>query len=176
MSIGILVLADKIIALVYGNSFAEATLAFQVLSLVLLLRFALRGYEIMLLALGKQKTILGVIICAAIFNVVCNIYCIPKYGMIGAALTAVFTHLLVLVSFIMITKQNKQIVFFEKSLLLILISGLLPGILIYSFRSYNLMFLISAYGVFYFLSTFYFLKPERTIFFESIGSLRHIQK
>ena len=176
MTIGILALADKIIMLVYGPNFTEATRVLQILSLVLLLRFILRGYEILLLALGKQKTILYVIVCAALFNVAFNIYCIPKYGMLGAALAAALSHFLVLTAYMLITKQNKQMVYFEKSLLVILISGLLPGILIYSFRSYHLGFLIIGYGIFYFASTFYFLKSERSVLFENVRSSWLIEK
>ncbi len=166
---GIFVLADKIILFVYGEKFMESAVVLQVFSLILLLRFAIKGHETMLTAIGKQKVIFYIISSATICNIVFNILLIPRFGMMGAAYTAILVNIFVVISYFYISRREQKKFLLDRSVALILLIGFLSGLLIYSLRPLNIFVLITIYAACYIFFTLLFLKKERTWILQTIN-------
>jgi len=167
---GLIVLADNIIVLVYGERFLKSALALKILAPVLLLRFSMRGYEIILFSIGKQMTIFYVILFGAVVNIMLNICLIPSYGLVGSATSAALTQLLIFVSYISILKRARNTFMLERSIVIIFLLGFFAGILIYNLKTLNLMILIILYAICYLCLSFIFLKKERAYIFKEVYS------
>ena len=168
LAVGLFTLTENIITFVYGESFRDSILALQILSFVIFLKFFIRGFQIILLATGKQSTVFCVIFFATVMNIAFNLYLIPKYGMMGCVNVAVLTHAFILSSYAYLIKKSRKAIMIDKNIALILLLGILPGILIHKIRSLHLIPLIIIYTICYLSSTFFFLKKERAYIFEAV--------
>jgi O-antigen/teichoic acid export membrane protein len=117
ITIGLFALSEKLVLFIYGDSFIKSSKALQILSIALLLRFAFRGYETILIAIGKQNIILVVILFATILNLVMNINFIPKFGLEGAAAAAAITSFFILTSYLFILHKALGTFLMEKNFL-----------------------------------------------------------
>jgi len=95
VAVGLILLSSRILGLLYGASFATAGGVLQLLALgfPLLCLNDLASY--LLLSQNKTRSVLRIAGSAVVFNVLLNLWLIPKWGMIGAALTATLTQALV---------------------------------------------------------------------------------
>ncbi len=93
---GITLLSGRIISLMYGGKLAEAAPALQVLIWAEAIIFisALAGY--LLNAINKQLAFTFITGFAAFLNIGINLFLIPKYSYMGAAVATVVTELFVL--------------------------------------------------------------------------------
>lgn len=143
LMIGLFALAHNIIVFIYGDSFLNSVLTFQILCVAIVLRFSMKGYETILLVIDKEKVVFYILLFATIINIAFNLYLIPRFDLIGAAATHVVTHIFILISYVYITKRSRKIFMFERSMILILLLGILSGIVIYNLRSLHLISLIA---------------------------------
>ena len=95
ISVGTFLIASRILGLFYGSSFeiAEPVLQIMALGFPLLCLNDLASY--LLLSQNKTRSVLLITGGAAVFNVLLNLYLIPKWGMIGAAWAVTLTQGLV---------------------------------------------------------------------------------
>jgi O-antigen/teichoic acid export membrane protein len=95
ISFGMILLAPKILGLLYGASFETAGPALKIMALgfPLLCLNDLASY--LLLSQNKTRSVLRIAGSAVVFNVLLNLFLIPKWGMTGAAWTATLTQGLV---------------------------------------------------------------------------------
>ncbi|UZE93493.1 MAG: flippase [Candidatus Nealsonbacteria bacterium] len=95
--IGGIVLAPKIIDLVYDPSYFPSIFAFKLLIAITFLSFLSGPFNQTLFILNKQKKLLLIIFLSATTNVILNLILIPKYSLYGAAIARVSTFLLILI-------------------------------------------------------------------------------
>jgi O-antigen/teichoic acid export membrane protein len=88
---GIFSLAPEIIDTVYGPNYAAAAPVLEVLIFVLLLIFLDFPVGSLLNATGRQAVKTGIMGGAMIINIVANLLLVPMYGIMGAAIAALFT-------------------------------------------------------------------------------------
>jgi O-antigen/teichoic acid export membrane protein len=95
ISVGMILLAPKILGLLYGTSFETAGPVLQIMALgfPLLCLNDLASY--LLLSQNKTRSVLRIAGGGAVFNLLLNFLLIPKWGMTGAAWTATLTQGLV---------------------------------------------------------------------------------
>lgn len=89
--IGGIVLAPKIIDVIYGPGFAPSILAFQILIImagIILLSVSL--HQILIVS-NQQKKIFWAVLGGAVINIALNLILIPKYSLYGAAVATVIT-------------------------------------------------------------------------------------
>lgn len=100
ISVGMLLLAPKILGLLYGTSFETAGPVLQIMALgfPLLCLNDLASY--LLLSQNKTRSVLRIAGGAAMFNMLLNFLLIPKLGMAGAAWAATLTQGLVFSAYI----------------------------------------------------------------------------
>ena len=154
--IGLMLLASPIVLLIGGESFIASAQALQILAIAIGFIFlgTLFGHSI--IALDKQKTAAWIYFGGMVFNVIANLIFIPKYSYLGAAATTLFTELIVTI--LMVWLIYKTIKYFPKfRLLKPIIAGLIMGLFIFFFQSWNI-FLLIGLGLIIYPSILYLIK------------------
>jgi O-antigen/teichoic acid export membrane protein len=170
LSVCIIVLSDKIIPFIYGPDFSKSIIIFQILAIVLLLRFLSKGYEMILLTIGKQKTIFYIALSFTFINIIFNLFSIPRFGILGAAISAVITSMLMFTSYIFFVWRKQRMIMIEKKVAYIILSALLPAIIIYNIESVSLLLQLALFVSLYLFLTLLFLEEERLWIFQAINS------
>jgi O-antigen/teichoic acid export membrane protein len=89
----ILVYADQIIHIVYGaNVFPEAVMVLRLFSAIILVRFSVETFALLLTTSGHQETRMWIVVCGTAFNIAANMFAIPRYGAIGAGMVSLVTN------------------------------------------------------------------------------------
>ena len=153
---GTIILADKII-LIFKSGYGEAILPLQITIASLLFIFINFPIGSLLNACDKQKintTNMGIVMVASI---ILNLLLIPKFQVIGASITVLATNALMFilgiywVGKVIEYKSGKVIITFLKSLLAILVMGI---IVYYLKPLINIFTIIAIGGIVYFILLF----------------------
>jgi len=155
--IGLLLLSLPIVVLIGGENFIASAKVLQILSIAIGLIFFGNLFGRAIIALNKQKTAAWIYFIGMIFNIITNLIFIPKYSYLGAAMTTVFTELLVTI--LMLILIYKTINYFPsfKIVFKALFAGIIMGVFILLFQSWNL-FLLIIFGTFIYLFILYLIK------------------
>lgn len=87
----ITIFAKDVILFVYGPGFAQAIPVLRILTWSTCLAFMNIIMTTMLYALGRQRSVAGVVLAMAVLSISLNLALIPAYGITAAAWTAVIT-------------------------------------------------------------------------------------
>ncbi|PXF61270.1 MAG: flippase [Candidatus Methanogaster sp.] len=153
ISVGITLLADRIILLIFGAEYVPSVIVLQILIWVIVLIFARTAFERVLEAANRQIIVTEVFGGCALLNVILNVILIPKYSYIGAAIATLITDFAVFVLiFIWSLKigysiSNKQLVEVVSK---VIAASILMGIFIEYFRDQNLFILVFTAAIIYF--------------------------
>lgn len=90
----IIVFSDHIISFALGGEYLPACLPFKIMGLGLIIVLFNLPFSTGLVAAGKEKEVLKQVLASAFLSVILNIFLMPKYGMIGAAISFVFAEIL----------------------------------------------------------------------------------
>jgi len=93
-AVGGILLAPRIISLLYGGAYLAATLPFTVLLLTFFLVFPGTLISNAVFAYNRQKLFMGFIALGAITNIIFNFLLIPPYGILGASVATIASQLL----------------------------------------------------------------------------------
>ena len=106
IGIGTTFLARRIIIFIYKEEFAASTLAMKILiwASAIIFLSGLCGY--LLNSIDKQKTFTFAAVVCAIFNVVLNLFLIPRYSYIGASIATVLTELVLFIILFYYVSKN----------------------------------------------------------------------
>ena len=130
ISIGLYLLAGRIIFLLYGQAYSGAVIALQVISWYLFIKFLNFLLGTVLSSIDKQnKRMLGQGITAA-FNVALNLMLIPKIGYIGAALATLITEVLLFILYYLYVSKGLYFYNFSGILLKPAIAAAAMGVFI----------------------------------------------
>jgi O-antigen/teichoic acid export membrane protein len=99
ISAGTAVLAPQLIDVLYGPRYEITGLLLQIMALPFFLLVLNEFIAYLLLSADKTDKVLKITIVGAIFNIVCNLLVIPKWGLVGAAVVAGLTELLIFILF-----------------------------------------------------------------------------
>jgi len=145
--IGGLVLAPKIIDLVYDPSYFPSIAAFQILIFMTGLVFLSNPFKQVLFATNHQKKLLWIALWGAMVNLISNIILIPRYSFYGAAIATVITYIILLLLFLDFTRRFTPINPINFKLISTLIGVCLSALAMYFVIShpwiYNLNILFS---------------------------------
>ncbi|MFH0868041.1 MAG: flippase [Candidatus Woesearchaeota archaeon] len=94
VSVGIYVLSDKIISILYGNQYMASAIVLSILSGYLFLRFLNVVSGFALSSINRQGSRVLSQGTAALVNIILNLILIPLYGVVGAAIAAVITEII----------------------------------------------------------------------------------
>lgn len=152
---GTVFLADGIIRLIGGQGFFESVVVLQLLAAAIVFIFFGNFFTNIIIAGNLQKKLMGILLACAVFNVSLNLYLIPRFSFVGAAITSSLTEgLVVLFSGYIAWKNLKYFPSFSK-IFPIVISGAGMALVFYFLRGLNFFSLaalgVLAYGVFLWL-------------------------
>lgn len=110
ISVGLLLLAPELVTVFSGKEFLKAIMPMRLMSFLpfLIGMGNLLGIQILMTA-GKEKEILKSVIIGMIISVIGNIILVPYYKENGAAITNLFTELVVSLLFLYFVKKNFKI-------------------------------------------------------------------
>ena len=103
-----------------------------------------------IVALDKLKTAAWIYFGGMIFNVITNLIFIPKYSYLGAAITTVFTELLVTILILILIYKTIHYFPSFKIILKTFLAGAIMGGFIYYFINWNLFILVIIGAIIYF--------------------------
>ncbi len=154
MVAGTVVLSDKIILLVFGQEFANASIALKILIWSGGLIFFNTYFAWFFNATNNQKKLVSILVVALFLNIVFNYYFILKYSYVGAAIATTFTELAIFIICFTYTWRKisalQEISFIFKSIfsttIMTIFLLLTPGIHVLLAISFaGLIYLISLY-------------------------------
>ena len=91
IGIGVTLLADKIILLIYGSEFAPSIIALQILIWAVFCSYMSHAPMYFLYSINKQIIYTKVVFLCMILNIIFNLLLIPKMSYIGASIATVIT-------------------------------------------------------------------------------------
>jgi len=110
---GGMILGERIIQYVFGNDYLPGVPAFRILVWNCVIYFLSSAMTNLLYAARQQKKAVKIFFFGALANTVANIFMIPLYGIIGAALTTVLAELVVLVGQYVLARKIVKIRLFR---------------------------------------------------------------
>ena len=154
LTVGITLLADRIILFFYGQQFYPSIIALQILAWDILLIFSYMCFAFILVSIDKQNQMAVIAGCAALLNVILNLILIPHFSYVGAAVATLITEtILISLYFILISKSFYKLsisnIFIRPS-----IASLIMGFFIYYLLNVNLILLIILAVLVYFISLY----------------------
>ena len=105
IAVASLLLAPKIFRFLYGQRFDRAVLTYQLLVLVIPIRMLSHTFSLSLAAMDRQTRRTVAVATAAALNVGLNLYFIPRWSYLGAAITTVVCETGLLVSYAFILRR-----------------------------------------------------------------------
>lgn len=151
IALGVLFLAEKIIALIGGVGFTESAGVLRILTFGLVFIFFGNFFNSLLLAGNLQKKLMQALVWCAVFNIGLNLIFIPLFSYRGAALISALTEMLVvaLTSFLAF-RHLHYYPHLEKGWSIAL-SASVMALFLFLFQKTNFFFLVFASAAVYFL-------------------------
>jgi len=97
IAVGVTLLAEPIILLIYKSSFLPSVPVLQILIWTVPITFLNYIFGSILPAMNRQTTLLKITFISMVFNIVLNLWAIPHYSYIGASIVTVLTEVIVIV-------------------------------------------------------------------------------
>lgn len=145
IGMGTLIIADKIILLVYGNQFLGSVIALQILIWSTVFTFLRSPLERLLESSNKQLSVTKIFVLGAIFNTILNIILIPQFSYVGAAIITILTDIIVF-GLLIFTVKRKSGIFFSKgtkiSIIKIIVASIIMAFCINQLKYLNIFLLI----------------------------------
>jgi O-antigen/teichoic acid export membrane protein len=101
-------LSEKIIMLCFGFQYTNAIISTKVLLSGIMFVFLINFLQTSLITMDRQKVVLCLAAAGVVLNVISNLYLIPKYSYVGAAIATVLVEFILLIFFLVYT--NKKII------------------------------------------------------------------
>lgn len=151
LGVGVTLLANKIILLIFGAEYINSIIALQILVWSSVFIFLSSAFARLLESSNKQLTITKITAINALANVILNLILIPKLSYIGASIATAVTEFSALMFGIIVCSKigyglsKKNFLSLSK----VIVTSLLMGILIIYLRDLNLLFLVLLSTAFY---------------------------
>lgn len=154
MAVGITLLADKIILLVYGPNFTNSIIALQILSWDVVLVFLYGCISFLLVSINRQYQMALFAGCTAFINILLNFILIPTYSYIGSAYATVIAESFLLISYIYLSAKYFHLLPLHKIIIKPMLACGLMGGFVYMFPQLNLFIVIPIAIIIYFSALF----------------------
>jgi len=154
MSIGLTMISDKIIRILYSDIFYESTIVLQITSWTITVGFIQAIYSVILTAIDRQKEKVIFIGMNFLISTLLNIILIYYFSYLGAAVVKLATTIIGLGFFIILVSRYLKYLPLFTSIIKPGFACLVMSIFIYYFASWNLIILIPTAAFIYLLSLF----------------------
>jgi O-antigen/teichoic acid export membrane protein len=150
MAVGITLLADKIILLIYGPNYQNSIIALQILSWDVLLVFLLGCISFLLVSINRQHQMALLAGCTALINIILNLILIPTYSYVGSAFATIAAESFLLVAYIYLSGRYFHLLPLHRIIIKPIIACSLMGVFVFMFHQINIAVLIPIAIVMYF--------------------------
>jgi len=156
---GTVLLADKIILLIFGPAYTNSTTALQILIWTIVFTFAGASFVQLYIATNRQLIITKISLICVVINLILNLMLIPKFSYIGASIATVITEI-ILVSYLIragykfgygISRDIGLNIVFK-----VILCSIIMSIFIWYFQNLNLLILIVSALIIY-IGTLYLI-------------------
>jgi O-antigen/teichoic acid export membrane protein len=127
IAVGTTLLADRLIVLLYGVEYAPAGPALRILIWVLPVLTLTSLFGSITTVFHRERSTVRINMLNAAFNIALNLWAIPRYGLLGAALMTVATEVLGLIQFTLLLRDAFPLRTFVNALLTPLLAVLVMG-------------------------------------------------
>jgi O-antigen/teichoic acid export membrane protein len=121
---------EEILGIVYGKGkFVESVPVMRIFGVILLIRFGMETYGMMLTTARKQRFRTMVVILATVANALANVLVIPRFGIVGAAWVSLGTNALIAIAYfgLMAMHLRRWLPLFDSGQLLIFAGFIVTG-------------------------------------------------
>jgi len=153
ISIGLYLLAGRIIFFLYGEPYSGAIIALQVISLYLFIKFVNFLFGTLLASIDEQNKRMICQGATAAFNILLNVILIPKIGYIGAAFSTLITEIFLFALYYLYVSKSWYFYNFINALAKPAISAIAMGLFI-KFSGFGLIATILLSTLIYFAALF----------------------
>jgi O-antigen/teichoic acid export membrane protein len=154
LTVGITLLAQRLIIFIYKSQFLESAVILRILSLSLVLIFVncIMGY--LLNSINKQHLYTISNGVCAFSNIILNFILIPRFSYIGAAVATIICQSINFGLLYYFTTKNNYSINLIKISYKPLIAGILMGVLIIYIKSLAIVYIVPIAAIFYFVALF----------------------
>ncbi len=149
LSVGVCLLADRIILVTFGVKMLPAGQALAILIWFLPFSFINSVTQYALIAVNQQHYLTRAFVIGAVFNIVANIIAIPRYGFQGAALTTVLSEIVLFLPFYYSVRKNISVLPFAELFWRPVVASAVMGAVIWLLRSSSLLLIVPAAMIIY---------------------------
>lgn len=161
ITIGGLILSDRIIEFIFHFQSAEASNSFKILLIVQIFIFLNLIYNNLYNSINKQIQFSKIAGFGATINIILNLILIPKYSLYGAGVATLITYIIIFILSNMYIKKIKIKINFINKIKILIIPSILLILSINILINYNLLIIIIISGIVYLIPILiYFLKNE----------------
>lgn len=179
-AVGVFVLANGIVIVLFGNMFQFSTIILQILSiLTIIFSIAYLLGHVVLMATGNESIILKATICGAVINALLNLILIPNYSGVGAAIASVTAELTVTIVMLFSSRKEFTLDIPSKFCFSTVFSCLIMGGILYAanlfftINSVYMLLLMVFVGVCIYTACLYMTKNQMLLFF--IGKMKGVK-
>lgn len=147
---GIFLLADRFIILFYGQDFLNSVNTLRILSWDILLKFLYLCTWFVLISADKQKNLAIIAGSGAFLNIMLNLFLIPNYSLVGAAIATIITEAVILLLYLYLAYINNLKIPFKKIFLKPVLACIVMAFFTYYFSYLNIFLLILCSAIIYF--------------------------
>jgi len=131
IAVGVTILADQIILFLYGIDYAPSIIALRILIWVLPFMYASEFLGYVIVIANKEALVARAVIISTGFNILLNIFLVPKYGYIAASVMTVITEMVLVGQYIYFLRNQNTGLEWSRIIALPLVSSLLMGVIVY---------------------------------------------
>jgi O-antigen/teichoic acid export membrane protein len=149
IAIGVTLLADKIVNLLYTAEYAPAAIALAILIWDMPLLIYTQFCSYMTTSIKRERTAARIYGIEALTNIILNLILIPRFGIVGSAFATVLTELSGACQFYLLFRHTFGAGLGLQRLVKIALAGIVMGIVVYLLRDIHLFLVIIAGGAVY---------------------------
>lgn len=172
IAFGTIILAYKIIMLLFGEGYTHSIIALQILILSIIPIFLYHLLGAVILAIDKEKYTIPMWGICATTNVILNLILIPRFSYVGASITKLLSETILFIQFFYFVSKCLYRIPLRKVLYKPLIASLLMGLFIFYFKEMNFAILIGL-AIFIYISILFI---TRTFSKEDIQLFKQVFK
>jgi O-antigen/teichoic acid export membrane protein len=146
IAIGIWSIADKVITFLYSNAYASSTQVLQIIIWVIPLMYLSEYLGYIVIIGNKEGRVARAIIISTTFNIALNLFLIPRYGYVAAAIMTVVTEGILVLLHLWTLRGMVNIPKLTSVVLRPVLAGALMGVLVISIKAYLPLFLTISIG------------------------------
>lgn len=151
---GGMIVAGKIIALLYGQAYAPATPSVQIMIWAMAIQFITAVVTILVLAGNRQKSVTWVSLAAMLLNIALNLILIPRYSYVGASVATLAAYAFIFILLFAIVSRNIHRLNLWKACSKPLLAAAGMGVFAFLLGEANLFLIIVLSAAFYLLLLF----------------------